>query len=122
MSDFGDVMSLWSRFVQRLLPSVYRKHNKRLSDISKMGYVTLEDYKQDIRDIDLELKEINVTLEYYRDRRVLLEEWRHIVEVKIGKWNEESTCSYCKYCNNLYCSRFDMVVDGGATCECFDWK
>lgn len=115
-------MGFWSSIVQRLFPSVYRRHNKRLSDISKVGYVTLEDYKQDIMDIDLELREIKVTMDYYKDRRLLLEEWKHNVEVKINKWNEENTCSFCKYCNNLYCSRFGMVVDGGATCDDFEWK
>jgi hypothetical protein len=101
---------------------MYREYNHFVGDVSKVSYISLEDYKKEIEDIDRELKEIKVTLDYYSDRRKMLEEWKHIVEVKINKWNEDNTCSFCKYCNNLYCSKFNMSVDGGATCSDFEWR
>ena len=115
-------MGFFSRFVQFIFPSVYREHNRRLSDISKVGYVRLEDYKRDIECIDEELEAIKVTMDYYRDRRKVLLEWKHSVEVKIGKWNESNTCCFCKYCNNSVCSKFGMSVNGDATCDDFEWR
>lgn len=115
-------MGFLGKVVQRIFPSVYREHNRKLSDISKVGYVRLEDYKEDIKCIDEELEAIKVTMDYYSDRRKVLEEWKHTVEVKIGKWNESNTCRYCLYCNNLYCSKFGMSVDGEATCDSFEWR
>ena len=110
------------KFIRRWFPSLYRTREKRFSEISEIGYISLEDYKQDILDINNELKEIELTIDYFKDRRRILNEWKHSIEIKISKWNELDICSNCKYCNNLYCSKFDFKVVGDATCEDFEWK
>lgn len=118
----GRYIVMFDKFFRRFFPSVYRTHEKRLSEISKIGYVTLEDYKQDIIDINNELKEIDLTIEYFKDRRIVLTDWKRSIEVKMDKWNELDICSNCKYCNNLYCSKFNFQVVGEATCDEFDWR
>lgn len=108
--------------VRGLFPRKSVKYGKRLGDISGVDYVKLEDYKQDILDIDNELREIELTIDYFKDRRKILNVWKHSIEVKIDKWNELNICENCKYCHNLYCNKFDFKVDGEATCEEFLWK
>lgn len=115
-------MKMLEQFFQKCFPVLYRTHEKRFSEISKIGYVSLEDYKQDILDIENEIKEINLTIEYYKDRRKILNDWKQSIEVKIGKWNELNNCSNCKFCNNLYCSKFDFKVTPEATCDEFEWE
>ena len=59
------MVKMLEQFFQKCFPRLYRTHEKRFSEISKIGYVSLDDYKQDILDIDNEIKEINLTIEYY---------------------------------------------------------
>ncbi len=115
---------MFEKFFRICFPNLYRSHEKRFSEISKIGYVKLDDYKQDILDIDNELKEIDLTIEYYKDRRKVLNDWKHFVEVKIDKWNELNNCSNCKFCNKrvLYCNKFGFRVMPEATCEEFEWE
>ena len=82
----------------------------------------MEEYKQDILDIDNEIKEINLTIDYYKARRKVLVDWKKIIEIEIGKWDELNNCRNCRFCNNLYCSKFDFKVYPEATCDDFEWK
>lgn len=105
-------------------PKLYTGHQKMMSDISNIGYVSLDDYKQDLVEVNEELEQVELTINYYKDRRRVLNDWKHMIEVKIGKYNEEVVCGNCKFFNqrNMYCSKCKSGVVAEASCDDFEWR
>ena len=87
-------------------------------------YVTLEDCKKELKSIDEELSDLEETVKYYNARRKSLLDWRHELEVHIGKLGEADICCNCKFYSDtikLYCNLYACSVNEDATCSSFEW-
>lgn len=97
------------------------KFFNRVKVIGKYNYISISDYKEDLEAINHELGLVDDTIRYYEVRRSVLDDWKHLVEVKIAKYGERDVCCNCKFYSKGVCGRFDSSVNDDATCESFEW-
>lgn len=112
----------WNSKFKEKFHQLYNTHEKMMSDISNVGYVDWEDYKDDVDEIDAELKQIEFTINYYKDRRRILNEWKKMIEVRVGEHNGEVVCANCRFFRNNYCSNCNSGVVAEASCDDFKWR
>ena len=90
----------------------------------EVPYASIEFYKEEIRRIDGEIKQIDKTIKFYESKKRVLQDWKDEVKVKIKKQDEEDSCKNCsfyKYTEN-FCLKHDSHVNKEAYCTDFEWR
>ena len=114
----------WNEQLKKKFNQLHNTHERMMSDISKVEYVGWEDYKEDLDEIDYELEQIEFTINYFKDRRRILNEWKRSIQIRVGEHNGEVVCANCKFFSlkTGWCSKCKSGVVGEASCDDFEWK
>lgn len=103
-------------FFKRLI-----NNNGLFSKVSDFKYINIYDYEKELENVNSELLDVENTIDYYINRKKILNEWKHRLEITIAKWDEEDNCRNCKFYTKLYCNKFESTVSPDATCDSFEW-
>ena len=109
-------------FFRKYFPRVYYEYETFFNNVSNLDYVDLEDYHDELNRVKLEIKDVERTINYFKDRHKVLTEWQLVLEERLGSWNSEDTCFNCKHYHQPYCQKHKMNTVSDATCDDFVWK
>lgn len=89
---------------------------------SNFEYIYIDDYRVELDNVNSEILDVENTIAYYVNRKKILEDWKHTLEINIARWDDKDICKNCRFYTKLYCTKFKSSVSEDANCSSFEWS